>query len=116
MDAGFHFGRTARRPRRETFALEVRQRSYAAVGAGYDLVRVVVQPRQHADILIGTAFEPALAVERLVGNARYGERNLRVPGFEQVEVLNAAVGGLHPRIHIAELGIPQIGDTRAEGI
>ena len=74
VDAGFHFGRTARRARRETFALEVRQRSHAAVGTGHDLVRViVVQARQYADVLVGAVLEPAFAVERLIGNARHGE-------------------------------------------
>ena len=54
VDAGLHFGRTARRARRETFALEVRQRSHAAVGTGHDLVRVIVQARQYADVLVGS--------------------------------------------------------------
>ena len=73
VDAGFHFGRTARRARRETFALEVRQRNHAAVGTGHDLVRVIVQARQYADVLVGAVLEPAFAVERLIGNARHGE-------------------------------------------
>ena len=116
MNTGLHLRRTSCGTGRETLALEVRQRLHIAVGSGHDLVGIIIQSGQHADVLIGTILEAALSVQSFIGDAGDGKGNLSIAGLQQIQILNAAVGSLHISSDVGQFGVPEVRDSRAERI
>jgi len=109
-------GRRTGRADGDVLADQILQRLDAAV-AGHDhLIRVVIQPRENAQVFVRIAFKAVRALPRLIDEVRVGDADLRLAVQRLIQVVNAAAGGRGGRAHALDAVVPQLADGRADRV
>ena len=109
-------GGGARRADGDLLADQVLQ-ALDAGGLGHDdLVRVDVQAREDAQLVVGVALEGGDALLRLVHEVRVGDADLGLAVIRLVQVVDASAGRGRHGAHALDVVVPQLADGRADRV
>ena len=109
-------GRRARRADGDVFADQILQRLDAAVLGHDDLIRVIVETRENAQVLVRIALKAVHALLRLIDEVHVGDADLRLAVQRLIQVIDTAAGRRGGRAHALDVVVPQLTDGRTNRV